>query len=853
MRDLTITGGGSGTFSTSTGGALSGDTPPGASGVSLRGLGTSATLTLINGRRATIASFANGQESFIDVNSIPFAAIERVEILPSGASATYGADAVAGVINYVLRDDFDGLEISGSYGNSTRGTDDSKVNINAVWGENFGRHHIMVIGDYYNRAALYDRDRDISRTSVRPSQQGFYPSFNDLYLMYYDQTEEPSDGGCAADDFGFGNFGDYCEVNTNAYTSVQDQMESFGTTVTHRFEATDTLAFFNELMFQHTESSGTSSPANFSRAPVDPENPYWPTALVNDIVDEGGAFDFTDYFGYPIYAWGKFPEARAVSVQSETLRVVSGFELDFSNGWNMESAFTYGQNVSRQSGKSGLVRSNAFYDTLVGNLCSDGSRVIRWDVDPARPDASYVGETCEDSGKTTLWYNPFGGQASQVDGIDDAIRTSAARHGKSKLWSVDTVASGTLFELAGREVKSAFGAEYRHESLRDTPSADAVATLSNPNPILGFSSTSAEASRGQWSLFGEFMVPLADDFELQLAGRYEKSSNYGGDFNPKVAFRYAATDSLIFRGNWSTSFRAPSLAQAGAGTLLSSYRVDCAETPAACGGDAGADGEALFSEDVGNQDLRPEHARTWGLGMLFRPSRDIELNIDYWNIRHEDLVGIDEDDFIRRALAGAYPVLAEGALPTGVAGLEVTGGFVTDAHFELSNLGYQKTSGIDLSYTHYLDVGAEGTLSFLFDLTYLISFERQSSLDAPVIEEVGQFRYPEILANARIRYRQGPWRFSVSANFTDSYKDDPSPGVLEAVGLDPDATVTVPTWTVFNASVSYDFGDDTSLIITADNVFDRDPPLVLGSGANVDHINHDSMGRFIGLRITQRF
>ena len=118
MQDLPITGGGTGTFTTSTAGPLSSDTPVGASGVSLRGLGTGSTLTLINGRRATISSFARGQESFIDVNSIPLAALERVEILPNGASATYGADAVAGVVNYVLRKDYEGVEVSGSYGDS---------------------------------------------------------------------------------------------------------------------------------------------------------------------------------------------------------------------------------------------------------------------------------------------------------------------------------------------------------------------------------------------------------------------------------------------------------------------------------------------------------------------------------------------------------------------------------------------------------------------------------------------------------------------------------------------------------------------------------------------------------------
>lgn len=249
-------------------GALSGDTPPGAASVSLRGLGASSTLTLINGWRASITSFAQGQENFIDVNAIPLAAIERVDVLPNGASAIYGADAVAGVVNYILRDDFDGFEISSSYGNSTAETDEGKFNINAVWGRSDDRQSLILIGDYFKRNAFFDRDRDIKANSVRPSQQGFYPSFNDLFLMFFDQTEEPADGGCPEDKFGTGNLGEFCEVNTNAFTATDDAFESASFMGSYRLDITPKLTWFNEAIYSTTESQGTSSPANFSRAPV---------------------------------------------------------------------------------------------------------------------------------------------------------------------------------------------------------------------------------------------------------------------------------------------------------------------------------------------------------------------------------------------------------------------------------------------------------------------------------------------------------------------------------------------------------------------------------------------------------
>ena len=189
-------------------------------------------------------------------------------------------------------------------------------------------------------------------------------------------------------------------------------------------------------------------------------------------------------------------------------------------------------------------------------------------------------------------------------------------------------------------------------------------------------------------------------------GRLDDVEGFGSDFNPKVAVRYEPIEQLVLRGNWSTSFRAPSLAQVGAGVRLTSFTVDCELTPGACadtnnnGDTSDEDGEPLLSEELGNADLLAEEAESYSFGAVFEPTSDLTFSIDYWHIRHEDLVGVDEDDFIRRALAGEFPVVGEGALPTGSPGLEVRNGFVVDAHIPLQNLGFQETSGIDLSATN---------------------------------------------------------------------------------------------------------------------------------------------------------
>lgn len=857
MQDLPVATGGGATFSTATAGPLSSDTPVGASAVSLRGLGASATLTLINGRRAQISAFARGQESFIDASSIPLAAVERVEVLPSGASAIYGADAVAGVVNYVLRSDFEGLELSASYGNSTAGTDEGRYNVTAVAGAQLGdRNSVMLVVDYFKRNPFFLRDRAISRESFRPSQQGFYPSFNDLFFQFFDQTEEPADGGCAAEDFDSGNFGEFCEVNTNAFVSAQDRMETIGGLFTHQFEISDSVTWYSDVLYSRVESRGVSSPANFSRAPIDPENPFWPAALIEDIVEEGsfeGATDFSDFFGFPIYAWGKFPEPRAVEVESDSYRITSGLKGDLSGDWKFDAAFMYGGNDRTQRGLSGLVVSQNFYDLNLGNICTDGTRVDRWDVDLGRPDADFIGDTCEDIGKTTLWYNPFGGQTTQTDGVAELLATEAERKGRSRLYAFDASVNGTLTEMPAGPLKAAFGGEFRRETLRDTPAGVAVATLDNPEPILGFSSTSASAKRNSWSLYGELYVPLADTLDVQLAGRFDDFQGFGSDFNPKIAARWEPVEWLALRANYSTSFRAPSLAQSGAGVLLSSYRVDCEATPGACAGDPTEDGEALLSEDVGNPGLGAENARSFGGGAVISPHSDIELRLDYWNIRHEDLVGIDEDDFIRRALDGEFAVVGDGELATGTPGLEVVNGFVTDAHFQITNLGYQKTDGIDFAYTHRIGGGNAGDFTFSFDATHILNFKRKASEASPLEQLAGDYLYPDLIASGKLRWRKDAWRATLSGLYKSGYRDDPSNRTLQALGLPLDADYEVDDYLTFDLSVSYDFAEDSFIQLSVRNLLDEDPPRVLGSSANVDLFNHDLIGRYATLRVTKRF
>ena len=828
LAESPLTSGGTGTFSESTSGTLTLDTPVGASGISLRGLGTASTLVLVNGRRIAASSFANGSENFVDVNAIPLSAIERIEILPSGASAIYGADAVAGVINFILRDDFDGLELSSFIRTSDADSDETSANINLLWGHSTERSNTMVVFDYYERNALYDRDRSITANEPRPSQQGIYPSFNDLFALPIDLVESSCSDQQRYDGregFPLSRFGEFCEINRNAFTATIGETERVGVTGTHTLELGRGLTWFTEAYYQDNYSVGNSSPAPWSGEAIAFDHPGMPASLRTRLIEEGADP------GFDIFGWGRFPDARTVEVDTQAWRLVSGLSGAVGQ-WQWEAAFNYSKSESTQRAIAGIYNVEKFRAGLLGELCPDGSTDCSADADG-------------------LFYDPFNGQRGNSAQVLDLVRESVPRRGESELWGLDARISGALWDVGGGAVMSAFGLEYRHEDIRDNPDPLARADASNgfEVPVYGFGLTQAQADRDAVALYGELYVPLTESFSTQLALRYDDYDDFGSDVNPKVGFRWQPVDNLVLRGSYSQSFRAPSLAQTGAGLTLSSGALPCSEASEFFDNfcDGFAEDDFYLSEITGNPDLDAETADSYGLGFVWNLTADTTLEVDYWRYEHENLVDIDAEELFRRALSDPSLVVEEGMLGLGQIGIETRDGTigspVEEVHLALINVGFQETDGVDLSLTHYLDAGDNGSFRFLFDATYVASFDRQESAGGIIEELAGAFRYPEWLATAGARWYRGSWTTDLAYHFTDSYQDD-----LEVAGVLP--TDRVDSWGVVDLRLSYDFANRSYVTLAVDNLLDEDAPRAQGSSANVDLFNHNTLGRTFKLAYT---
>jgi iron complex outermembrane recepter protein len=837
LRQVTASAGGTGNFTPASSGALQADSPVGMAGASLRGLGTASTLTLVNGRRIAASSFANGSENFVDLNAIPMAAIDRIEVLTTGASAIYGADAVAGVVNVILRDDFDGLRLAASLGDSEARTDEARMNVNLVTGFRGERARGMLVLDAFQRNALYDRDRALTAVEPRPSQQGVWPSFNDLFDMEFDLVEQGCPDHLRFDGrpgFPISRFGAYCALNRNDYTATDPELRAFGAYGTFGFTISDSLEYFAEVAAQRNRSSANSAPAPWSQARIPFDHPDMPAALRDALIAAGADP------GFDIFGWGRFPDARTLEVTSRNWRLLNGLRGALGD-WDWDTTLTASHSDSTQQAIAGIYRVDRFLAALGGELCADGSTAC----------------TPSSGG---LYYNPFGGQAGQDPQVLDLLRERAPRDGQSRLYAWDGKVSGIMGELAGGDIGWAFGAEARRERIEDAPSP--LATLDPATgevPVYGFGSTAVTASRSQWALYAETLLPLTRTLDLRIAGRYDHYSDFGGDFNPALGLRWNATDNYLVRAGWNSSFRAPSLAQVGAGTTLSSGALPC--SPGSeffetfCDGFAGDDG--YLSEIYGNPNLEAETSTAWYLGNVFSFGPRTTLTIDYWNFDQRNLVDIDDLELFRRALADPGLIHRSADLPSGTLGIGIRngqiGGNIDQVHLQLINVGRQRTDGVDLRFEHRFDEQAWGRLTLQTDLTWVHSFERSESCSPGaagirrgagdcvdgqrLVERVGEFRHPEWVASAGLRWARGDWFARLYANWIDGYfDDDQRAGVPEGR--------RVASWTTFNATVGWDVTEHQSFDLSVRNLLDRDPPLALGSAANVDLYNHNTLGRF---------
>ncbi|WP_304637568.1 MULTISPECIES: TonB-dependent receptor domain-containing protein [Pseudoalteromonas] len=903
LKDLSVFKGGSGTFSTSESGGTSTSTPAGQSAASLRGMGPSATLTLINGRRVAPSSFAAGTENFVDVNSIPLAAIERIDILATGASAIYGADAVAGVINYILKDDYQGAEVNTSYTNSFDSHDEAKKQLNLVYGTNIGESNLTVFADIYDRNAFKATDRSYTATPNLVNGYSYLPKLENSPNIYYyssrDGNELPAPN-CKTELVTT----EYGEQICAYYANQDDYLETPFESLSTGFMFNSTLGdldWHTDFFYSQTKSKAYSSPAPINQI-NDEDGPFIiEDALFiydnadgsNDLMDQLYIDPFTTQAGRDVYGFAfdaRFNSPRTVEVETKNFRLVSSL-AGYIGDWSWESGVTFSRSKSEQEAIDGIYNRYQFHAAITGELCSDGST------------ATYDGTQLNCAqGQLMPFYNPFLQGDANNDAVLELAKANPSRSGESTVYGWDLNFNGDLFTFNELPIYAAFGVEARREELKDIPSLDSQARAENGYlvDVFGFGSSLSEADRTQYAAFVELNMPVTEQLELQVAGRYDHYNDFGGTFNPKVGFSYRPSDSLIIRSSWSTSFRAPSLTQAGVKLRTTQSSFDCGANQAVADLYCMGDGTevSVNSLELGNQALKAEESEALSISFAWSPSVNTNLTVDYWHFDHEQVIDTNMTAVLDRAITDAS-LRHCGLVPQGQQGIsyeqqlcevtdnaglniesdganlsEILTNYISEFNpredelflplfrdhvIPLENTGTQTLAGIDFKFDHRF-LFAKGNLTLAFDGTHYLEFERNKPGSDAIEKLIGTYRYPENVGRFSIDWDAESYYLNLGANYTSSYEDDIEglrgreiDELAELGELNDELNRDVDDWLVWDLSAGYFINDALSIRARIDNIFDKEPPKLYGSSRGFDSINHNAYGSRYTLSLSYRF
>lgn len=750
-------------------------TANGAASISLRGLGADATLVLVNGRRVSISPFAeNVTTNFVDINSIPVSAIERLEVLKDGSSAVYGSDAIAGVVNVILRRDFEGFETAVSYG-AADGYDETTAS--AIWGLSGEDSNVTMILDYFKNSNLFNSERGAMGSANQTARGGqdFRSSrgYPGAFIVNGTAVRDPS---CPPDRIAGG--GSLCVFDFGPFNVLIPEAERTGFMLMARQGIGEKLELFGEAQVQHNTSFAQGAPTPLDESALltvpatHPNNPF-PGAQTIAIrryrtVDAG---------------------ARQWDIESDNLRGVLGLRGSIGE-WDWEIAAQRARSKSEQTG-----------DRTQGWVRTD---FLQREIDAGR-------------------YNPFGG-VQNPQSVIESVTTNLVRRGESRFTMYDAQITGDLFQLPAGAVRMAAGAEWRDESVSDIPDDQFQRGL-----IFGTESVSASGSRDAWAAFVEFAVPVHETLELSLAGRYDEYSDFGDTTNPKLAVRWAPIEQLAFRASWGTGFRAPSLAQTGLGpSQESQFFIDTfgcqAGVPGAC---TPLDYNLIFA---GNPNLEPEESETLNVGVAWRPADSVELSIDYWDITQENKIEEVPFGFIYQQFCGTQnSTTCVRSAPVSGASL----GQLQSINTGFINIGEQSTSGIDLGGYWGFGVGP-GRMTLGFQYTHVLEFDQvelNSDGTAFITQQLnGEYEHPEDKGQLTADWGTSTWGVYAMLSYIGPFEDTPDVDFDGVEDFDLFTTPEVDAYTTLNLQLRYTGIQNVQLLLGLDNVLDEEPPFAVGDG-----------------------
>lgn len=856
------------------------------SSINLRGIGTGYTLTLLNGRRLVLHPGTQAENlvpvTTVNANTLPVKGLNRVEVLRDGAAAVYGSDAVAGVINYALKTDYEGSELSWNYGTS-EGTSLDQMNLSGASGFYFNdqRTHLTLSGGYYQRNGImaneraYAADEDLRQYSAVPTDfigdsqldnrstgtpWGEFSSAT-LGTFHLQPDTEPgcensaeysnpttaiaTEGVCV--DRGSITSGESRaqRYNRNSARSLTSDVSRGNLYALLNHDINDEIELFAEGLYYQAEADRTRerrdnlSTQRFTVAADAYFNPFGEEVTVRRYRPVDAGF-------------------RHVNVKDYSYRLLTGLR-GYYDDWDWESAVLYSKANTVDS-------TNRISTTLFQQAVNSTDAATGYNLFNGADTANIT------AGDATP--NP--------QAVIDSFQINVERESETELALWDfKLSTSDLISLPAGDVGFAVGAEYRYESFFDvrsdwlnggSPFIDIVGNKTNPgaSEVLGSSPTpDAAGSRNVLSAYAELAVPLleglplVDRLDMQIAARYESFSDVGDILKPKVALFWAVNDKVNVRASWAEGFKAPGLPQVVAKDVS---RVNTRSDPVF------NVRQGVLELRNGSDELKPEESENLSWGFVIEPTEALTLTIDWWQIKQQGVVGLLNSqthilyDALLRSQGSSNPLVVRDETNE-----------IVEVRNDYNNLLPREVKGIDFSVSYEFETEL-GQFKLKLNAAKLSQFEQGVDEVSKIVQAaqaagndavkydgqdvnlsgtgdlVRQNGRPQWRGNGSIGWKMNQWGAGLKYKYISDFEDT-SLQITNDAG--EDVTYVVDSWSTMDAYVNYRFEqqgwlNQTAVTMGIRNLADKEPPFA-DNTFGYNSSTHANKGRYFYLNINKKF
>ena len=830
----------------------------GVATINLRNLGDSRTLVLVNGRR-----FVPGVAgtSVVDVNNIPADFVERIEVVTGGASAIYGSDAIAGVVNYVTKTDMQGITARAQYGLTSRG-DNPNYTASITGGTKFGeddRGSIIVNGTYSKDLGLLSNKRgisaeDCSNLGCGPQSYSSY-SAQGRFELRNGANASSNAGGYASNLFSFNPdnsvvSGGGTGFNRNSVRRISTPTERYLAAGAAQYKFSDSVTAFLEGTYAKTKSSSQIEALALD-SQLDTgvgygiDNPYIPASIRQQIIARNSdGIASNDVTSIDFRRRQNEVFSRSNSNDRDTFRIAGGFRGAISPKWSYEVSGVYGQLKDRTSSQD--IDITKYANALDAVTDATGTIVCR--------DAAARAAGCAPI--NLFGYNTASAAASNYVQADVAREVAI----KNTQFVANASLNGSLLTLPYGDVRVAFGGEYRREK-----SAENWDALTNAGQNSGNQTPDTVGSFNVKELFGEIDIPILKDLpfvnslSLQGAARYSDYSTIGNVFSWNAGAEYSPVRGLRFRGNYAIANRAPNINElfssasetfpavqdpcdgvtaASTGTYANACRQIPAIAAAVRNGGTFqytlADTQGINGFDGGNRNLQEEKGKTLTLGAVIAPDqvRGFSLTVDYFDIKLTNAIGIiPRSTSIQQCLLTSEPQFCNNVIRYD------NTGYIRTVNAQNINIADTKTRGIDvnLRYGRALGLTTDDRLDLSVLYTHTLRYKTQSDPAAPAYSGVGNLEYGAAFrdkVNATATYSAGPysvnWTTTYLSPMVDTVRDEFA-DYADQIGLSPEIAAhnEIASRFYHDVQLRARVGEESKqmeMFFGVTNLFDRKPP-----------------------------